>query len=133
MYDALTSLWQVKNEHNDWFLPVRRLSKNDFSPISLEKENLKSLKFLLEDEKLDRARRIVKRYFLNASEMNRQGFISEEVLLEIIDKDGIKAFFCIVEPLELAKNENYNYEPFFKIMEICRKNKGTHFKCLNKR
>ena len=132
MYDALTSLFAVKNAHPDWFLHVRQLSKNDFISLSIKNEILKSLKFLLEDEKLDKARRIVKRYFLNVYEMNRQGFISEKVLLEIIDKDGIKAFFYIVEPLELAKNAEYNFEPFFKIMEICKENIGTHFKCLNK-
>lgn len=133
MYDALTSLWKVHKEHSDWFLPVRLMSHNDSFSISLKDENIENLKALLMNEKIDKDRRIVKRYFLNAYEMNRQGFISEKVLLEIIDKEGIKAFFCIVEPLELAKNKNYNYEPFFGIMEVCRKNKGTHFKCLNKK
>ena len=133
MYDALTSLWKVHKEYSDWFLPVRLMSHNDSFSISLKDENIENLKALLMNEKIDKDRRIVKRYFLNAYEMNRQGFISEKVLLEIIDKEGIKAFFCIVEPLELAKNKNYNYEPFFGIMEVCRKNKGTHFKCLNKK
>lgn len=134
MYDCLIKLWNYHdNNGNKSLFSVNRIKINNL-PQRIAPNDVSKLKEALNtDEKLDKARRVVKSYFLNAYEMNRQGFISEKALLEIIDKQGIAAFFQIIEPLELAKNEDYNYEPFFEIMEICKKNKGIHFKCLNKK
>lgn len=57
---------------------------------------------------LDEARRIVKGYFLNAYNLYDRGLIDKETLLFICDKNGITAFFMIVEPLEKAINSAYN-------------------------
>ena len=57
---------------------------------------------------LDEARRTVKGYFLNAYSLYCHELITKDTLLSICDKDGIKAFFMIVEPLEKVKNSAYN-------------------------
>lgn len=88
----------------------KRIKPNDVSKL---KEELNK-----ENSDLDKARRTIKGYFLNAHAMLEQKFISKEAFRQIVDKEAISAFFIIIEVMEYAKREkgDYDYKPFWQIM-----------------
>lgn len=119
VFDALKVLRETYDNHPVYFMYHR---KDDYNPecIFIKQFETKNLEKLMnDDEKIDKSRRVVKRYFHNANEMIQGGFISEKAFRKIIDKNGIKLFFDIVEVLEYAKNKEYNSKPFYQIMARC--------------
>lgn len=68
-------------------------------------------------ERVDLARREVKRYFLSIWELYENGFISRGILKNLCNKDGIVAYFNIVEPLEYYLKDTYDNDKFHKMMK----------------
>lgn len=76
----------------------------------------------IESEYLERvsdARRLLKGYFFGALDLYTSGTISYSALCSLVNKDGIRIMFDIIEPLEHHKNKKYNYKPFYLLMLLC--------------
>jgi hypothetical protein len=56
-------------------------------------------------EKLDKARRRVKFYFFSAYRLHKKHFISTNAYRVVTNVEGIRCFFCSVEPMELARSK----------------------------
>ena len=58
------------------------------------------------------ARRAVKFYFETASDLNRNEYISDKILIEICKVDGINIYFDIVIPLEIEINTDFDLQAY---------------------
>jgi len=56
-------------------------------------------------ERLDKARRRVKFYFFSTYRLHKKHFISTNAYRAITNVEGIRCFFCAVEPMELARSK----------------------------
>ena len=56
-------------------------------------------------DRLDKARRRVKFYFFSAHRLHRKHFISTNAYRAITNVEGIRLFFCAVEPMEVARSK----------------------------
>lgn len=68
-----------------------------------------------EDEK---ARRVVKSYFFMASKLKKVNLIADDAFKDLCQVDGVVVFFAVVEPMEAIKNADYEFEPFYEVMEV---------------
>lgn len=117
---SLKVLWSYHdNEENLPMFSGQRTDINNFGK-RIKPNDVSKLKEELNEENsdLDKARRTIKGYFLNAHAMLEQKFISKEAFRQIVDKEAISAFFIIIEVMEYAKREkgDYDYKPFWQIM-----------------
>lgn len=108
---------------------VRTDRYNEDRPLPIQKKG----KFWESINGVDKARRAVKFYFINALDLYLEGKISQEVMRRICNKSGIHTFFNVVEPMEAYLNPRYDYTKFRRIMmlttDIWREQKKTdmHF------
>ena len=56
-------------------------------------------------EKLDKDRRRVKFYFFSAYRLHKKRFISTNAYRAMTNVEGIRCFFCSVEPMEVARSK----------------------------
>ena len=72
-------------------------------------------------EKLDKARRRVKFYFFSAYRLHKKKFISTNAYRAMTNVEGIRCFFCSVEPMEVARSKargiKYEKDVFDSIAE----------------
>lgn len=108
---------------------VRTDRYNEDRPLPIQKKG----RFWESIDGVDKARRAVKFYFINALDLYLEGKISQEVMRRICNKSGILTFFNVVEPMEAYLNPEYDYTKFRRIMmlttDIWREQKKTdmHF------
>ena len=67
-------------------------------------------------ETQDRARRMIKNYFLAAYQLYNDRSIGKAAFLDICSKDALVLFFDVVEPMEAMINNEYEFKPFYGIM-----------------
>jgi len=125
MLTAIAAYWTVRATKEAAELPIlkdflaeysseeMRRALDDLNAFERNHENRAEAYFDLltgqnmeEDlEKLDRARRRVKFYFFSAYRLYKKHFISTNAYRAITNVEGIRCFYCSVEPMESARSK----------------------------
>ncbi|MCJ7546993.1 MAG: hypothetical protein MUP30_09275 [Deltaproteobacteria bacterium] len=68
---------------------------------------------------IDSYRRVVKYYFIKLLRLRENKFLSKKLMKELGKVAGIDIFYDIIQPIEFALDEDFDFSNFEKIKKIC--------------
>lgn len=112
MLDAIRVLRKWGDEHQTCLQKQRTPEKNPRNAPEFEEAH-----DITWPSEVDRSRRKVKAYFVNALDLYERDMLSRRFFNDIVNKEAITTLFDIVEPLEWLLNKQYDASKFYRLME----------------